>query len=152
MFHAVYKFSITDDGQWEADFDMKFEQVDSPLDDRERPPIGRKGPFYAQDYSRAQSNTVKRARKLAKPSWDVNEGRSGQDFSDLLDEEQLLNETIDFSFELQWKDTGDWSNWRDYIVDVSNSKRDMIPEKEAEKFGDKFASLANRMKRDKGLL
>jgi hypothetical protein len=67
-------------------------------------------------------------------------------------QEQLLNETIDFSFELQWKDTGDWSNWRDYIVDVSNSKRDMIPEKEAEKFGDKFASLSNRMKRDKGLL
>ena len=152
MFTAVYKFKISDEGQWEADFDMKFEQVDNIYDDREPPPIGRKGPFYAQDYSRAQSNTVKRARKLAKPTWDVNEGRSGQDFADLLDEEEVLNNTIDFSFDLHWKDTGDWSNWRDYIVDVSTSKRDIIPEKEAEKFGDKFASLANRMKRDKGLL
>jgi hypothetical protein len=129
MYNAVYKFKITDEGQWEADFDMKFDQIDNPYDDRERPPEGRKGPFYAQDYSRAQSNTVKRARKLAKPSWDVNEGRSGQDFADLLDEELLLNASIDFSFKLHWKGTGDWSNWQDHIVDISDTKRDAMPEK-----------------------
>lgn len=132
MFTAVYKFKITDAGQWEADFDMKFEQVDNPYDDRDPPPNGRKGPFYAQDYSRAQSNTVKRARKLAKPTWDVNEGRSGQDFADLLDEEIALNESIDFGFALHWKGTGDWSNWQDYIVDVSQTKRDAMPEKETD--------------------
>ena len=150
MFNAVYKFSITDDGQWEADFDMKFDQIANSFDERTDPE--RIGPFYAQDYSRAQSNTAKRARKLAKPSWSNETGRDDNEFWELLVEEKELNSTIDFSFALHWKDTGDWSNWRDYTVDVSNSKRDLIPEKEAENFGDKFASLANRMNRDKGLL
>ena len=67
-------------------FDIIFNQVDNNFDDREPPPAGRKGPFYAQDYSRLQSNTTKRARKLAKPSWSSEECRSGQDFADLLEE------------------------------------------------------------------
>lgn len=129
QYYATYKFKISDEGQWEADFDIKFEQIDNPLDDRD-PAEGRKGPFYAQDYSRAQSNTVKRARKLAKPSWSVEEGRSDDDFGRLLDEERMLNDTIDFSFHLQWQGTGDWSNYQDYIVEVSNHSRDIIPEKE----------------------
>jgi hypothetical protein len=132
QFYATYKFKITDEGQWDADFDIKFEQVDNPLDDREYPPEGRKGAFYAQDYSRWQSNTVKRARKLAKPTWSSDEGRSGQDFADLLDEEAYLNETIDFSFHTQFKGSGDWSNHEKYQVDVSNEKRDTMPEKEAD--------------------
>lgn len=132
QFWATYKFKITDEGQWDADFDIKFEQVDNPLDDRPYPPEGRKGPFYAQDYSRAQSNTVKRARKLAKPTWSTDEGRSGQDFADLLDEEAHLNATIDFSFHLQWQGSGDWSDYEKYAVDVSSSKRDAMPEKETD--------------------
>ena len=155
QYWATYKFKITDEGQWEADFDIKYEQVDNPLDDRPYPPEGRKGPFYAQDYSRMQSNTVKRARKLAKPTWSTEEGRSGQDFADLLDEEAHLNATVDFSFHLQWQGSGDWSNYQDYIVEVSNEKRDIMPEKEAENFpavlknkfedqSTKFASLVNR--------
>lgn len=129
---ATYKFQITDEGLWAADFDIKFEQIDNPLDDRKYPPEGRKGAFYAQDYSRAQSNTVKRARKLAKPTWSVEEGRSGQDFADLLDEEKHLNETVDFSFHLKWTGKGDWSDEEQYRVSVSNEKRDVLPEKETE--------------------
>ena len=132
QYWATFKFNITDEGQWDAHFDIKFEQVDNPLDDRPRPPEGRKGPFYAQDYSRLQSNTVKRARKLAKPGWSSEEGRSGQDFADLLDEEVYLNATIDFSFHLAWQGSGDWSDWQKYIVDVSDEKRDAIPEKESD--------------------
>ena len=138
MYNAVYKFSITDEGIWEADFDIKFDQIDNPLDDRTDPE--RKGPFYAQDYSRMQSNTVKRARKLAKPTWDTSEGRSGSDFGDLLNEERKFNDTIDFSFELKWQGNGDWSNVDDYRVDVSDEKRDAIPEKKVES-GAKITTL-----------
>ena len=130
MLTAVYKFKISDEGKWDADFKIKFKQVDNPYDDRLPPPEGRKGPFYAQDYSRAQSNTVKRARKLAKPTWSVEEGRSGQDFMDLLNEEEFLNKSIDFSFELDYVQSGDWSNYKDYEVAVSDKAREIIPEKE----------------------
>ncbi len=130
MYNATIKFKITDDGKWNADFKFKFDQIDNPYDDREPPPNGRKGAFYAQDYSRMQSNTVKRARKLAKPDWDDNEGRSGQDFSDLLNEEAKLNATLDFSFEYHYIGSGDWSDFEKYKVAVSDQKRDVIPEKE----------------------
>jgi hypothetical protein len=131
MFNAAYKFKIDDAGKWEADFDMKFNQnVENPYDDRLPPPEGRKGPFYAQDYSRLQSNTTKRARKLARPEWSDEDGRSGQDFADLLDEEILLNTTMDFSFELHYVGTGDWSNINEYAVMVSDTKRESLPEKE----------------------
>ena len=130
MYNAVYKFKIDDDGKWTANFDIKFDQIDNPYDDRLPPPEGRKGPFYAQDYSRMQSNTVKRARKLAKPTWSDEEGRSGQDFADLLNEEARLNETIDFSFELAWEGSGDWGNYKDYEVQVSDVSREALPEKE----------------------
>jgi hypothetical protein len=131
MFNAVYKFSITDSGKWHADFDMKFEQIDNPYDDRLPPPEGRKGPFYAQDYSRMMSNTAKRARKLAKPTWDTEAGRDGQDFTDLLNEEAELNKTIDFSFDYHYIGYGNWGNYKDFEVEVSNVARDIIPEKEA---------------------
>ena len=119
MYNAVYKFSITDDGKWSADFDMKFDQVDNHLDTRERPDElqpngqpGRKGAFYAQDYSRMMSNTAMRARKLAKPNWG-DSGRSDTDFGILLAEEEYLNKTIDFSFEYHYVDTGDWGRAED---------------------------------------
>ena len=140
QYWATYKFKITDEGVWEADFDIKFEQVDNPYDDRPPPPEGRKGPFYAQDYSRLQSNTSKRARKLARPDWDVNEGRSGDDFAKLLEEEAELNATIDFSFELQWKGTGDWSDHEKYQVSIADKARDAIPEKEADTSAKKVSS------------
>lgn len=107
MYNAVFNFKIDDAGNWKADFDYKFEQVDNPYDDRERPPHGRKGPFYAQDYSRMKSNTAARARKLAKPHWG-DEGRSGEDFTQLLEEERILNATIDLSFSHHYVNTGKW--------------------------------------------
>jgi hypothetical protein len=131
MFNAVYKFKISDSGKWEADFDMKFEQIDNPFDDRERPPLGRKGPFYAQDYSRMMSNTALRARKLAKPTWSDAEGRDGQDFTDLLNEETELNKNVDFSFDYHYIGYGNWGNYKDFEVEVSNRSREIIPEKEA---------------------
>lgn len=106
MFLGQYNFVITDDGNWKAHFRYKYDQnVDNPWDGR---PEDRKGPFYAQDYSRMQSNAALRARKLAKPDWDHNEGRSQSDFGDLLSEEEFLNENIDFSFEYEFKDKGEW--------------------------------------------
>lgn len=130
MFNAVFKFKIDAAGKWSADFDIDFQQIDNPFDDRLPPPEGRKGPFYAQDYSRLQSNTAARARKLAKPEWDVEEGRSGSDFGDLLNEEAQLNATIDFSFKLQWAGSGDWGDFANYQVEVSKVKREVMPEKE----------------------
>jgi anaerobic magnesium-protoporphyrin IX monomethyl ester cyclase len=109
QFHGTYKFVIADDGTWKANFKYKYNQVDNPFDDRK--PMsegGRKGPFYAQDYSRMQSNTAKRARKLAKPEWSKTEGRSQTDFGELLEEESFLNKTIDFSFEHNYKGKGKW--------------------------------------------
>ena len=122
------QLEITDDGKWNAKFSAEFKQP--PSDPNQYDSNGPRHPFYAQDYSRAQSNTVKRARRLAKPTWSDEEGRSGQDFMDLLNEEELLNKTIDFSFDLKWKGTGDWSNYKDYAIDVSDKSRDVLPEKE----------------------
>jgi hypothetical protein len=109
QFHGTYKFAIDDEGNWKANFKYKYDQVDNPFDDRlSKAEGGRKGPFYAQDYSRMQSNTAKRARKLAKPAWDKNEGRSQTDFGELLEEEAFLNETVDFSFDYNYKGKGKW--------------------------------------------
>jgi hypothetical protein len=55
-----------------------------------------------------QSNAAKRARKLARPDWDKEAGRSDSDFAFLLEEEQLLNETVDFSFDYHYKGSGKW--------------------------------------------
>ena len=129
MYTALFKFKIDKDGKWEADFDFEFKQIDNPYDDRLPRPWGRKGPFYAQDYSRMISNTATRARKLAKPTWGV-DGRNGQDFSDLLKEEEHLNRHINFSFKHRYQGTGDWGNFADYTVEVSNESTVVIPEKE----------------------
>ena len=108
-----------------------FDQVDNHFDTREPPPKGRKGPFYAQDYSRLQSNPGKRARRIAKPEWeDPDSGRGVKEFNDLLEEELRLNATIDFSFHTKYKAKGNWNNYKIYEVEVSNVKREEIPEKQ----------------------
>lgn len=120
MFTGVYKFKISDEGYWRADFSYDFKQVDNPWDERVlKEDGGRKGAFYAQDYSRMQSNAAKRARKLAKPEWDKEAGRSDGDFSELLEEEAMLNETIDFSFDYHYKGAGRWT--RDHSIAVPDS-------------------------------
>ena len=108
MFTAVYKFRISASGDWTAKFTYDFKQIENPYDMRELPPVGRKGAFFAQDYSRMQSNPALRARALAKPSWDKIEGRGDIDFNDLLEEEKFLNENIDFTFDYEYIGTGKW--------------------------------------------
>jgi hypothetical protein len=103
------EFKIDIDGNWEADFTWNFKQVDNIFDDRLPPPDGRKGPFYAQDYSRMMSNTAKRARRIAKPNWDLETGRDDNDFGELLNEEDELNKTIDFSFDYRYVNKGKWN-------------------------------------------
>ena len=117
MFNANYKFVISDDGKWSADFHYKFDQIENPFDDRPGGIGSRKGAFYAQDYSRMKSNTAARARNLAKPTWGA-DGRDGQDFSNLLEEEIMLNRTVDFSFTHHYEGTGDWGNHAEFEVDV----------------------------------
>jgi hypothetical protein len=61
----------------------------------------------------------------------MEEGRSGQDFMDLLNEEAHLNATVDFTFNYHYIGSGDWGNYTDYEVAVSDTKREAIPEKQA---------------------
>lgn len=124
MLTAKFIFVINHEGEWQANFNIVFDQVDNPLDDREPRPNGRKGPFYAQDYSRMMSNTAKRARRLAKPYWDIETGRTDRDFWDMLSEEHILNTTVDFGFQHTFKQEGKWEHWNKYsvsIADKSNS-------------------------------
>jgi len=127
MYNAVLKFKITEDGKWTADFKFKFEQVKLPPYQEKDP--DRCGPFYFQDFTRLKSNTAARARKLAKPEWSTEHGRSDMEFWELIQEEFKLNKEIDFSFEHHYQDTGDWGNWKDYEVEVSNVSAMAVPER-----------------------
>lgn len=108
MYNAIFNFKINKEGYWEADFNYKFEQVKDPNDDRVPTPDRTHGAFYAQEYSRIQSNTAIRARRLAKPVWNLETGRTDDEFRVLLDEEEELNKTIDFSFQYHYTGTGKW--------------------------------------------
>lgn len=111
-FRATYKFEITDDGEWHADFDYDFRQLPEPESWLEPE---RQGAFFAQEYSRMQSNAAKRARKLARPEWDVKTGRDDGQFMDMLAEERYLNETIDFTFKYHYTGSGKWHRGSDDI-------------------------------------
>jgi hypothetical protein len=106
MYTADLKFSINSAGSWSADFKYEFDQnVENPWDDRND---DRKGPFYANDYSRMMSNTAKRARRLAKPNWNIETGRDDMEFWDIIVEEKKLNKTIDFSFKYHYQHNSKW--------------------------------------------
>jgi len=112
---ATHEFEITPEGKWKADFTYKFEQPPPELVKMPRLP------FFAQDYSRDEVNSSFRARKIAKPTeWDW-EGRNHDQFIELIEEEKILNRTIDFSFEYAWQGQGDWSGELD-IVPVEDIK------------------------------
>lgn len=116
---AKHVFEITDDGKWTADFTYKFKQPEKKI--TEGP--GEKIPFFAQDYSRETVNPSIRARKIAKPTeWNF-EGRTHEEFMDLVNEEKWLNHNIDFSFEYEWKGEGDWSGPIE-VVDPSTFKEE----------------------------
>jgi len=105
MLNAIYKFIIDDNGKWFADFDVTLNQIENPFDNRRD---HRRGPFYAQDYTRIKSNTAIRARKLAKPKYDLENGRTEQEFAFLMNEEKIFNKTIDFSFKYHYCNEGNW--------------------------------------------
>ena len=121
---ATFKFSINDEGDWDADFSFKFDQnVTNPDDEMYPRPSDRHGPFYAQDYSKLKSNTSKRARVLAKPEWDIEHGRTEEEFWNLLEEEKIMNATLDFSFEYKYKSKGYWGDFKKFNVEVSKAKK-----------------------------
>jgi len=128
MYNAVLKFKISEDGKWTADFDFKFEQVKLPPYQEKDP--DRCGPFYFQDFTRLKSNTAARARKLAKPQWSAETGRSDMEFWELIQEEFKLNKETDFSFAYHYVGEGDWGNTADYAIDVPSKSTVAIPEKD----------------------
>lgn len=107
VFEACYKFAIDNDGAWTADFKMDFKQQGIENDTREPE---RQGPFFAQDYSRIKSASSTRARRLAKPSWGEG-GRTDEDFMSMLNEEKMLNQTINFTFDFEWQGQGKWTRF-----------------------------------------
>lgn len=112
---ATHHFEITDEGKWKADFKYEFIQPEPELVEMPRLP------FFAQDYSRETVNPSIRARKIAKPGeWDF-EGRTDEQFHELVEEEKWLNHNIDFSFKYAWQGEGDWSGPID-VVDVNSIK------------------------------
>jgi hypothetical protein len=129
MYTAIFKFKINDAGQWSADFKFKFDQIKLPPYQAKDP--DRCGPFYFQDFTRLQSNTAKRARKLAKPVWSQEAGRNDMEYWELLTKEAELNKVTDFSFDYHYVDTGDWSDWKRYAVEVSNITSVAIPERQS---------------------
>jgi Radical SAM superfamily/B12 binding domain len=132
MYSATFKFSISDAGIWNADFDFKLNQnIRNPDEDHKAREKEREGAFYAQDYSRITSNTAKRARKLAKPNWSIDSGRDPSQFGDMLKEEVYLNKTIDFSFDYHYVGQGNWGDAMDYMIAVPDKSSVTIPEKEA---------------------
>lgn len=112
---AEHTFEINHEGKWKARSWIKYKQP--PANFNPPDPLERRSPFFAQDYSRYNINTAKRARVFAKPKWGE-EGRSHEEFMWLLEEERILNQCIDFTFEHVWEGEGDWSDREKYIVPV----------------------------------
>ena len=77
MLYATYKFKINAEGKWKANFSWDFAQVKNPY-------TFKPDAFIAQDYSRLMSHPAKRARKLAKPNWDLETGRNDEEYQKLI--------------------------------------------------------------------
>jgi len=104
-FNAEYNFSIDHDGRWSAHFKFDFEQM-TPENDHREPEF--RGPFMAQDYSWIKSPSATRARRIAKPSWGE-DGRNQKQFENLVNDEILHNQTVDFTFNYEWQGHGEWT-------------------------------------------
>ena len=116
-FTGEFKFKISTDGKWTADFKWDFIQhweLDSYRN------ADRQGPFFAQDFSNMTSNASIRARRLAKPDWGM-EGRSADDYNKLFAEEKDLNKNVDWTFNFHWSGKGDWGDYNSYSTDVPDS-------------------------------
>jgi len=114
---ADFKFKISSDGVWYADFSWNFVQhyeEDVYRDD------SRQGPFFAQDFSTMTSNAAVRARQLAKPTWGI-DGRTGKDYQGLFSEESHLNKTIDWTFDHEWQGHGNWGDFKTNEIALPNA-------------------------------
>ena len=139
--NAEFQFEITDEGKWKAKTWIQYTQPPAnpnPLD-----PLARRAPFFAQDYSRYQINTAKRARVFAKPRWGE-EGRNHEEFMWLLEEERIMNETIDFTFEGRWEGEGDWSNYQKYAIPVPDRETWKKPKEVVAEAKEKVITFAPR--------
>lgn len=108
---AEHTFEITDEGKWQARSWIKFKQPPAVLEGDVR------GPFFSMEFSRYQNSTAKRARVFAKPKWG-DQGRSDPEFWQLLKDERILNQCVDFTFDHVWQGQGDWSDHEKYQVEV----------------------------------
>jgi hypothetical protein len=114
---ADFKFKISSDGVWYADFNWNFIQhyeEDAYRDD------SRQGPFFAQDFSTMTSNAAVRARQLAKPTWGI-DGRTGKDYQGLFSEESHLNKNIDWTFDYKWQGHGNWGDFKTNEIKLPNA-------------------------------
>ena len=114
---ADFKFKISSDGIWYADFKWNF--IQHYEEDAYRD-ASRQGPFFAQDFSTMTSNAAVRARQLAKPTWGV-DGRTGKDYEGLFSEESHLNKTIDWTFDHNWQGHGNWGDFKTNEIKLPNA-------------------------------
>jgi anaerobic magnesium-protoporphyrin IX monomethyl ester cyclase len=99
---ANHSFTINRDGVWSAKFKFKFKQ---PRHEDLKMQI----PFKFLDFSHNNLNASKRARKIAKPRWGEN-GRTSEEFQEMMALQDKLNAEIDYSFEYEWEGTGKWED------------------------------------------
>lgn len=114
---ADFKFKISSDGMWYADFKWNF--IQHYEEDAYRD-ASRQGPFFAQDFSTMTSNAAVRARQLAKPTWGV-DGRTGKDYEGLFSEESHLNKTINWTFDHNWQGHGNWGDFKTNEIKLPNA-------------------------------
>lgn len=86
-FSANIEFTIDNQGKWDAKFDYRFKQ-------------GEKA-WHHVDFSRADSVAATRAKKLAHGTYNDESFEQGI-------QEARAREELDFSFEYQYKDSGQW--------------------------------------------
>ena len=101
MLEATYKFKIDAEGKWKANLSWDFAQIKNPY-------TFKPDAFIAQDYSRLMSHPAKRARKLAKPNWELETGRNDEEYQKLIKQEIVLNKTLNFSFKTNYRGRGSW--------------------------------------------
>jgi len=67
----------------------------------------------------------------------------------MLNEEEMLNRTIDFTFAHHYKGRGHWGNQAKFSIDVPNKAAIAIPEKEAMVYPGVANILVSDIKRKK---
>jgi anaerobic magnesium-protoporphyrin IX monomethyl ester cyclase len=106
---AVYKFSITDRGDWSADFAISYQQP--PF----TPGIPHKTPdqpWCAIDFGRNNSNSALRARRLARPDLDDLHRAFTEDDDHRLQQQHAELSQLDLSFAYSWAAQGTWDKQR----------------------------------------